>query len=417
MTRDIEDFETQVRLALGEHAGGAPRVDLADGALSRARGIRRRRVALSAAATLVTVAVAVPVGAQMMSDDGTHNRIASDPTTDSGPIVIPTTVQIEIAGLKTGDAPNVPYVEGDTFVDASGAQHTVKPAKGAFVSDAAAIDGGELVFEQNLSAVITYTANGGSSDLPQAKSVTPPAIDQRTQAAVFALHDADSNGAPRKGDTLVYAKGLTGDSTTVETDLHVRQVMGAYQGRVVFNGTGANKEEVVGVVMMAGSDGTVTKPYSRLKTVTAVSPDESMLAGILSHGWLRGQRHCPVMLDADTQDTLWTRCSWNPVEFSPDGSRVLAVEAGSEGFGPNHLAVLDAQTGAVVAEYTTSGAFGRATFDGSADSIVTVVVDGRQAALVRCPTDGGECELASPTASVTPGEPNSLTEPYQLTAN
>jgi hypothetical protein len=148
-----------------------------------------------------------------------------------------------------------------------------------------------------------------------------------------------------------------------------------------------------------------------------VSPDESLLAGILSRGWARGQKHCAVMVDGDTEDQLWSRCAWNPVEFSPDGTRVLAIDARTEGFGPNHVAVLDAQTGDVVAEYTTSGTFGRATFDGSPDSIVTVLVDGRHAALVRCPTDGTGCELATPTASVALGDPNSLTQPYQLTAN
>jgi hypothetical protein len=416
VNRDDADFEAQVRLALGEHAGDAPRVDLADAALSKARGIRRRRTALSAAAVLVTVAVAVPVGAQLV-DNGTTDHTASEPTTDTGPMVIPKAVKVQIAGLERGSAPRVPYIEGDTFVAADGGKHVVEPAKGSFVTDAAAIGGGELVFEQDkTTANVTYTASG-PTDLPQAKSVTPPAIDSGNGSAVFALHESDPSGQPAKTDAIVSAGALSGGTDgAVDTGMHVRQVMGAYQGRVVFNATDANQDKVVGVTALSGSYG-VTTPYSSLKTVTAVSPDESLLAGILSHGWARGQKNCAVMVDGDTEDQLWSRCAWNPVEFSPDGTRVLAIDARSDGFGPNHVAVLDAQTGDVVAEYTTSGTFGRATFDGSPDSIVTVLVDGRQAALVRCPTDGTGCELATPTESVVPGDPNSLTQPYQLTAN
>src|SRR4051812_42938836 len=100
MTRD-DDFEAQVRLALGEHAVDAPRVDLADAALSKARGIRRRRTALSAAAALAAVAIAVPVGAVLMNDGGATDHTASDPTTTDGAIVQPQHVQVSIAALDT----------------------------------------------------------------------------------------------------------------------------------------------------------------------------------------------------------------------------------------------------------------------------------------------------------------------------
>jgi hypothetical protein len=412
------DFEAQVRLTLGEHAGEAPRVDLADGALSKARGIRRRRAVLSTTTALLAVGIAVPLGGQLLSDSGPHDRIASNPTTSST-VAVPEPVQISLSGLKIGDAPSVPYIDGNTFVAADGGQHPVEPAKGSFVTDAVAIGGGELVFEQDqTTAKITYTASGGASDLPKAKSVTPPAIDSSNGSAVFALHDTDTSGRPSQTDAIVSAGALSGGTDgAIDTGMHVRQVMGAYRGRVVFNATDTNKDEVVGVAALSGSYG-VTTPYSSLKTVTAVSPDESLLAGILSHGWPSGQRHCAVMVDGSGEDQLWTSCMWNPVEFSPDGSRVLALDARTEGFGPNHIAVLDAQTGAVVAEYTTSGAFGRATFDGSTDSIVMVVVDGLKVALVRCPSDGTDCELASPPASVkAPDDPDSFTQPYQLTAN
>jgi hypothetical protein len=416
MSRD-HDFEAQVRLALGEHAGDAPRVDLADAALSRARSMRRRRTAISAAAALVTVAVAVPVATQIVRDDGASDHTTSRPTDDNGAIVLPTQVQVAIARLQPGDEPNVSYIDGSTFVDSTGVEHDAEPVPGEIVTDAAELDDGALVFQRDkATAVTTYTTDGGSTDLPDATSVTPPAIDQGTKAAVFAVHEADAAGQPADGDTIVYANALTGNSTTVDTGMHVRQVMGAYNGRVVFNATD-KKDDVVGVVVMAADGSAVSTPWDNLKTVTAVSPDESLLAAIRSRGYLPGQQHCAVMVEAaDASVPLWTNCEWNPVEFSPDGSRVIALSASTEGLGPNNLAVMDSRTGEVVAQYATRGVFGRATFDGTAGSIVAVVADGRQASIVRCTIDG-QCDLATPPAPVTPDEPDAVLHPYQLTAN
>jgi hypothetical protein len=361
MTRD-DDFEAQVRLALGEHAVDAPRVDLADAALSQARGIRRRRTVLSAAAALAVVAVAVPVGAVLVNDSGSKDHTASDPTTTNGAIVLPEHVQVSIAALDSGDEPRVPYIDAGEFVDATGTRHAAEPETGKIVTDAAKLDDGTLLFQkEDVTPVVTYTTDGGPTDLPQAKSVTPPAIDHGTEAAVFAINNRDANGQPSRGDTLVYAKALNGGSTTVETGMDVRQVMGAYNGQVVFNAVDG-KRQVVGAVMMAGGGSGVTTPWTNLRAVTAVSPDDTLLAGLRSSGYLPGQKNCAVMVEAaDSTLPLWTNCDWNPVEFSPDGNRVLAIDSGTEGLGPNLMAVMDANTGSIVAEYSTDGVFGRAT--------------------------------------------------------
>jgi hypothetical protein len=415
MTRD-DDFEAQVRLALGEHAVDAPRVDLADAALSKARGIRRRRTVLSGAAALVAVAIAVPVGAVLVNDDGSKDHTASDPTTTNGPIVLPQHKQVSIAALDAGDEPRVPYIDAGEFVDVSGTRHAAEPENNKIVTDAAKLEDGTLLFQQEeVRPVITYTTNGAPTDLPEAKSVTRPAIDHGTEAAVFAINNRDANGQPSDGDTLVYAKALNGNSNTVETGMDVRQVMGAYNGQVVFNAVD-DKHQVVGAVMMAAGGSEVTTPWSNLRSVTAVSPDESLLAGLRATGYPRGQKNCAVMVQSADSAELWTTCDWNPVEFSPDGSRVLALDSGTEGLGPNLMAVMDANTGSIVAEYSTDGVFGRATFDADADSIVAVVAEGGQASIVRCTIDG-QCDLATPPATVPGTEPEAVLRPYQLTAN
>ncbi|HSS68197.1 MAG TPA: hypothetical protein VLK34_06565 [Nocardioidaceae bacterium] len=419
-----DDFEAQLRAALGEHADTAHHVDLADGALSKARGIRRRRVALSTVAVLATVAIAIPVGAQL-DGNGDTDHTASEPTTDDGTAPTPRpVVQVALADLPGGDTPQVPYIAGATFVDASGTVHPADAAEGTVITDAAALQDGTLLWQQdvgNADSLTVKVSGDGPTDLPQATSVTPPAIDQGTKAAVFALHDTDASGQPAKSDTIVSATAVNGgaDSVeTVDTGMRVRQVMGAFNGRVVFNAIQKGNGEVVALVAMADKTSGVTTPWENLKTVTAVSPDETLLAGLPSRGNFEpGQRHCSLMIDAATKATIWTDCDWTPVEFSADGSRVLALPIPADGFGPTALAVLDAQTGAVVQEFRTHGTFARATFDGDADTVVAVVLEGRKSSIVRCSVDSPDCELTTLPQTVTPFEPVSLVQPYQLTAN
>jgi hypothetical protein len=418
VNRDDDDFEAQVRLALGEHAADARHVDLAGAAMSQARGIRRRRTALSAAAVLVTVAVAVPVGAQI-TGRGSSDHTASEPTTDVGPTAAPKPVRVELSDLSEGDAPKVAYIDGATFVDSAGTEHPADADAGELVTDAAALSDGTLLWKQDEQAVITYTvAGGGSSDLPQGKSVTPPAIDQGTKAAVFAIHHVDAAGKSAKTDTLVYAAAVNGGAETVDTGMRVRQVMGAFNGQVVFNAVDKGEGEVVGLVTMAGGGSPVSTPWTDLKTVTAVSPDQSLLAGLPSRGnALSGEHNCAVMVNSATTAPMWSDCAWNPVEFSPDGTRVLGLPHHYDGLGPTTLAVLDSETGAVLQEFRTQGTFGRATFDGDSGTVVAVVAEGDQASIVRCSIEDESCELATPIATVIPDEPDAVLRPYQLTAN
>jgi hypothetical protein len=418
-----DDFEAQLRLALGEHADAAQHVNLADSALSRARGIRRRRVALSTVAVLATVAIAIPVGAQL-AGDGDTDHTASDTTTDVGPEIEPKPVNVALADLPGGDTPQVPYIAGATFVDASGTAHDAEADPGMIVTDAATLADGTLLWERDKNDATKMTlkvSDGGSSGLPLGESVTPPAIDESGTAAAFAVHGSDASGNPSSTDTIVYAKAVDGgDDTvdTIDTGMKVRQIMGAYNGRVVFNAKQRGEGEVVGVVVM-GSDDSVSTPWADLKTVTAVSPTESLLAGLPARGgrYAPGQRRCSQLVDAASGDSLWANCDWNPVEFSPDGTLVLAIPAYGDGFGPTSLAVLDTTTGTVVQEYRTRGTFGRATFDGSSDAVIAVVLQGTQSSIVRCSIDSPDCELTTVPVTVTPFDPVSLTQPYQLTAN
>ena len=256
-----------------------------------------------------------------------------------------------------------------------------------------------------------FSTNGAATDLPTGAAVSNPAVDSDTGEVAYA-----SLGANDESDTVVVAGALNGDNRTASTgDYKVSHVMGVNDGVVVFNGV-QGKHKVVGTIDVDATDPAVETPWTDLHaiTVSAIDPQFAQFAAFL--GEFEGrfdQRVCTTMFTFAGEEE-WASCQWRPVEFSTDGSMVLALGSDTEGFGPRRLAVLDADTGAPLAAFTTPGTFGRATFEG--DDVVTVLVVDDQSAIVRCALDGS-CELATEARHVRPYEPDSLITPYQLTAN
>ena len=207
---------------------------------------------------------------------------------------------------------------------------------------------------------------------------------------------------PMRIQASVQAKGLT-----------INQVMGLSGTTVVANAKLAG-HRVVAQVSLKGSSGDVSEPWQNLATVTAIAPGFSRMAAVEKPS-AGGSKRCDTMLSYPAAVPQWQSCIWRPVEFSPDGSRVLAVPSRSAQTGIQDLAVLDATTGRVLEQFTTAGAFGRATFenDQAVDAVLTV---GRRAGIVRC-TVGGRCERATPTSRIPAGGSAALVTPYQITAN
>jgi hypothetical protein len=416
MTMDSDDIETRIRATLSDRAGRAPSVDLADAALSRARRIRRRRGALSAASVLVVAAVAVPVGLSLTDSSTTRDETATGPT-ESAEVSLIRPIHVQIAGLGSGDAPSVPYVHDSQFTYGRQGESVALPSTDDVVTDAAEI-GSTAVWTKDASGAtrVTTFSEGEPPALElDGVKATPPAIDRAAGgAAAFALQRADETGAPAKQDTIVYADS-SGGHTAVQTSLKVRQVMGAANGVVVFNALD-HGDQVVGVVNMSGSGDRVGL-WGGLKTVTAVSPTLNLFAGepIVNPAGEPDPDHCINVVRVDTGDVAWGGCGLRPVEFSADGSRVLAIDSASDGLGPRQLTVLDASNGQVLGTFRTPGTFGRATFEDD-DTIVTVLVVGHQAAIVRCDLSG-DCNLATEAQDVPADDPDSLVQPYQLTAN
>ncbi|MEP6665135.1 MAG: hypothetical protein ABJA81_01690 [Nocardioidaceae bacterium] len=419
MTDDRDDLNIDLKAVFEHYADDAPRVDLAPGALKQARHIRMRRQIAVGGAALAVAAVVVPVGASLIGDSDNQSTIASTtnretntgtPTDQTPETSTSQAIDVSLPDLRRGDDPSVPYVGDGQFVEAGQA---VSIPSDQPVVDATRLAEGPVIWRYSRGGpVLNYDTAGQTTSLPRGRSASNPAIDSDGSAA-WSVASVDVDGQPADTETLLYTDSLTSDvKYAYSAPLSVGQLLAAHEGMVVFNARRVDGSQVVGRVdMTASSPAPVEQPWPNLVSLTAASPKAGLMAGRTTD--MTGpQRHCAAMLSYDDASELWRTCNWTPLEFSSDGSRVYAIAKSTEGFGPRLAAVLDADSGQVLQELTTPGTFGRATFEG-ADTLDIVTVQDDKAAIVRCPSDGN-CELAT---DPLPAVPDSLVEPYQITAN
>lgn len=83
-----------------------------------------------------------------------------------------------------------------------------------------------------------------------------------------------------------------------------------------------------------------------------VSPGGSYIAGAVNSEGNQGKRNsCLALHNSYLRKTTvsWKSCDWSlakdPVQFSPDGTKLLSVPMGTDGFGPGEFGVIDASDG------------------------------------------------------------------------
>ena len=146
---------------------------------------------------------------------------------------------------------------------------------------------------------------------------------------------------------------------------------------------------------------------------TAVSPDGSVVAELAT---VTDAGACSAVVDRTTDSPLWRTCDYLVQGFTPDGDYVWAVPSTTEGYGPTAIAILDAETGALVRHYEpTSPArhpitFSDAVFEDDEHLLVRAEQDD-STTLMRCEVLTEECRAAEPLVD---GTSNSGTPPYLL---
>jgi hypothetical protein len=93
----------------------------------------------------------------------------------------------------------------------------------------------------------------------------------------------------------------------------------------------------------------IVAPLPGLLAVAGLSPDGS-LSGLVSAS---DGGSCSQVLGRDWEKA-WQTCDYTLGQFSPDGRYVIGYPAYRDGIGDSSVAILDAHTGEVLAEYVNS---------------------------------------------------------------
>lgn len=360
-----------------------------DDVKGRARGIRRRRQAVTGAVAAVVLAVAVPVGITVSESldaqppppvdrtdtpnpDRTDNA-QPEPSFPEDPVVLTT------QGLPEGEAP------GRNYLVYGPDQELVTPA-------------GALDLPQQTGSAAPYGDGwitlGGEGPLVRFLDADMNVVrSEPTTSTGLALSDDGTRVAWVQGEWGDPEVQLLAGSTTgaeprswavAAQDGEVRPVGFLGDGRVVFTIVETSRSAV------AEPDGSFTE-LERFLMLRSASEAAGLVAGLTEYS---ASRACDGVMDpsASTSETLWETCKYRLGEFSPDGRYVIGSVV-QEDMSARSVAVLDAHTGEVLARFVSEPgdlvAMHQILWE-DADSLVAVAhaVDAGEGHILRLNLDG-----------------------------
>ncbi len=328
-----------------------------DDVKGKARGIRRRRMAVSGLAAAAVLAVAVPAGVAI-SDRATSRPDSSPaaspsttPTTGTSPTPGPSTQATRRVTLATdGEAgsyePGIPYLYDGAINLPDGSQ---VPVDAGYTGVAPLGDGW----------VATRHDEGGN--------------------AFVDFLDADgkvTGSKPSTGSLAVSADGTVVSYATPDGQLMVvtpdaapmpladpSALPGGILTPAAVIGSGSCVENAAGggcTVLFDREDGSERGGYSvtshgavslLLLSIGGLSPDGSV-SGLVSIDNV-DNGSCSAVLGPDGEDA-WQTCDYTLGQFSADGRYVIGHPAYQDGIGDGSVAILDARSGDVLAEFQNS---------------------------------------------------------------
>ena len=392
-------FDDELRRSLNSQADAVPRIpDLSRGAIRQAHGIRRRRRIAGGIAAAALVAVALPLGLKI-GDVMSHGQ---DPIERPLPVG-PTKVELDLQTLSGGDEPSVPYLAGRTVV---GDGFEIDVPGTAPIAGIAPVDDGVYVATGDGVPgwpLARYSSSGDTEDMGLVQSTPVASTDGRW--VVYLTSKTDRFGNSVGPATLVLLDDRSGEQSTVSlphADASQVDIHAVSDGTVYLSYDDRRTGRAVPLqTWSVGEPAPVPVPGDF--DATAVSPDGGVVAELTK---VTDFGACSAVVDRTTEASLWRTCDYLVKGFTPDGDYVWAIPSNSEGYGPTAIAILNAETGAVVRHYDPvyprrhQITFSDAVFEDDEHLLVRAEQDG-STTLMRCELLTEECRAAEPLADGT----------------
>ncbi|SDU67487.1 TolB-like translocation protein [Jiangella alkaliphila] len=388
------NVEEQLRAAVNDAVREVP-PGFADGAMRRGRRSRRTaRVAVGGgAAAAVMAAAALVVG--VVGTDGPTTGI--DPA--GGGVV-------DLGELGIGPAPEVPWYEGGAlhFGDSTTPyEYLGRPENPATIQR---ISGGYVVTQSEpdlTHATVTLVRDDGEQVVLATGLVEPPVVSADGERLAWAVQNEEVIRDTQQTFTTTVSVADAGGELLAELPASASPYASPAgflaDGRLALN---AEVDGERGVHAWEVGDDAITQlPVGA--DLLAMSPAVGL--GVYNDG-----DGAYVAADLATGEDLWLYEDGKNPSFSPDGRYIAGSDRPNAPDSPVELVLRDARTGDEVLRVAFEWIAHRRWE--SPTSIVLSVVQGTEAALVRCTVDG-DCELATELrpADADPDTPDS---PYLL---
>lgn len=338
MNTQYDELEMLVGTELHDRAGDVVGAGLTlNDVRGRAKRIRRRRQVGAGMAVAAVLAIAVPLGLNAGGSLDSKERI--DPVTPDRHQVVRTT--LTTVGLDRGDAPRVEYFTS---------QGVVLPETGL------------QPLEENWQALVPGGPDGGWVALSPSKDDVVVLTDELERVSEQSSGQVLVSNPDRSllawtmpgmdSQTLVLrptADPSAGAEWEFPAGPLVEPVDFVSDTSLLFQAT--DQQDGSAEIGIARADGTTSTFEGDWVSAISASPETGLVA--VQTKSTADASGCFGVVDpaASTSQTVWGTCSYSLAEFSPDGRYVLASSAYGDGMGLPSLSVLDARTGALVADF------------------------------------------------------------------
>ena len=353
-----------------------------------AKRLQRRRQVVTGAVAAAVAGIALPTGVAVtaaLNDNGTDtpgyvtgpSASASPTDASSATALTPPSepVRLTLQGLERGEAPAIPYFRLGETVTPEGTfdtdivmQALVRRADGWIGLGYAGK--GEQVFFMDENMNVTGEERSGqrlaaSSD---GSLVSYVRVDEDGSQTLLSAAELDAMSWTFPEFPTVEPVGYVGPG-----DVVYQTYQGGRRGAGIAYGDGST-EPVKGFVTVADAN----EKAGLVAGQTRSNPDASGCFGVMEP-------------ETSTTEMLWEGCDYSLTTFSPDGRFVLAGPAYLSGMGNRDLAILDAETGRPVVEYTQPRK-GQVTLTSavweSEDTVLAVAQEATTWTIVRMSVDG-----------------------------
>jgi hypothetical protein len=345
----------------------------------KARGIRRRRTALSGLAAAAVLAVAAPIGLSLSGSDdpGRTPDVAATEPASTGVKDGVLTIDVD----ADGGEPGIPYLyDGAVHLPDGG---TV-PVAGEWTGFDTLGDG--------------FVVSDGST-LNVLTSDGEVMVEAPTTSSSFAVSPDHSLVTYLLEDTVQWigADGSTGVGIPVPGEIESPRLV-AVQG----SDSCDPAHEGGGCVVFLDDGGPtpggwsltskgIINPLGEFSSLSDVSPD-GWVSGTTTIDELEPSSCNEVWRDAFADGPAWETCDHRFLGFSPDSAMVIGSFSYASGFGDSSLAILDTEDGTVLTEWKSSEEHQAAVVSTGWDtdgSVLAMVNEGVDWALMRFSPDGG----------------------------